>query len=206
MPPILRRLRSIFQVSLRSVSWDYILQGFFDQNSPRRRQDVTYVFLGNTGDGIQVQKQKREAIAPASSFPPRPALRSPIPWRPNYLAGTFQINCNFFLQNTIIERFIWISFKKKKGESVISHSSFIIHSFICSAFIMSMYMAAFALDSAFPWEENHWLALIPLKADSKTRMNVQEVHLEAVPGQLVEEWGSEAGQRRKVIKAVSSCW
>ena len=69
-----------------------------------------------------------------------------------------------------------------------------------------MYIPAFALDSAPPWKENHWLAFIALKADSKTRMDVQEVHLEAVPGQLVEEWGSEAGQRRKEIKAVSSCW
>lgn len=151
MPPILRRLRSIFQVSLRSVSWDYILQGFFDQNSPRRRQDVTYVFLGNTGDGIQVQKQKREAIAPASSFPPRPALRSPIPWRPNYLAGTFQINCNFFLQNTIIERFIWISLKKKKrwkcDQSLIVHYSFIhlfsfhhvhVHGSLCTRLSLSL--------------------------------------------------------------------
>lgn len=50
------------------------------------------------------------------------------------------------------------------------------------------------------------LAVILLEADSETRMSMQELYLETIPGQLVEEWGSEIGQRRKVITAVLSCW
>lgn len=48
--------------------------------------------------------------------------------------------------------------------------------------------------------------MILLEADSENRTDVQEVYLEAIPEQLVDEWGTEVGQRRKVIKAVLSCW
>ena len=110
MPPILRGLCSIFQISLGSVPWNYILQGFFDQNSPQRRKAITDVFLGNTGDGIQEQKWKRETIDPASSFPPGPALRSPILQRPDYLAVTFQINYIFFPPKCHLDIYLYFIF------------------------------------------------------------------------------------------------